>query len=197
MDDLAPIHVIDVHIVTGLRDFLAEAGAGESGNVVAAVSTNDEGHGVVLPRKAQRAREALVVVRVSGDDCMRIDASLFADGVDLGQHDWTAVVLAAARTAALRTISERRMVNREDDRSRIVAALDLLQLRGEEVELIVRNRRPLGPALRRFARDHAGIFEGIGKQTQDADKWRVEREVDAGLRHAGAVKRSGFLRDGD
>ena len=89
------------------------------------------------------------------------------------------------------------MVNGKDYRSLIVARFDLLQLCCEEVELVVGNRRPLCLTLRRFAGDNTRIFEGIRKQSEDADEGSIEREVDARLRHASAVKRSCFFGNDD
>jgi len=89
-------------------------------------------------------------------------------------------------------------VDGKDDGAGVVAGLDVLQLGGEEVELVVGNRGPLFFAVGiGLAGDDAGIFERVAEESDDADVGSVEREVDAGLGHGSAMEGSGFLRDYD
>ena len=57
------------------------------------------------------------------------------------------MIAAGAARMRGRRIAERRMMHRQQDRPRIVLALDPLQLRGQEFQLIVFYVRPMGLAL--------------------------------------------------
>jgi hypothetical protein len=88
------------------------------------------------------------------------------------------------------------MVNRDDHRSLVFLVLDLLKLRGQKVQLIVRQGRPCLLAILGFTRDHAGIFQRVAEQPDNADEGCVEREIDARLSHGGAMQRFGLGSDG-
>src|SRR5215472_18431037 len=154
---------------------------------------------------------ALVVVGVPRNDCVWINADVLADGVDVGEHERAAVMFASAGTAASRRVNERRMVNGQNDRTLILIALDVLQLRCQESELVVGNRGPgwscagdgipffpllsflrLRSRTRGLTRDYSGIFKSIREESDDADVRSVEREVDAGLGYGSAMERSCF-----
>ena len=47
----AVVHVADVDVVPGLRSFRAETGARQASDVVATVSADDEGDGVIFARE--------------------------------------------------------------------------------------------------------------------------------------------------
>src|SRR5262249_54572831 len=102
--------------------------------------------------------------------------------------------------SALGRVGEWRMMHGNDYGSRVVARLDLLQLRAEEGELVVGDGRPFraaradcllsfrGGGASRFARNHARIFERVREQAEDANERRIEGEINAGLQHARAVE---------
>ena len=80
----------------------------------------------------------------------------------------------------------------ENHGARVFFFLDALELSGEELELEIGDGRPFAG----FAGNDAGVFQSVGEKADDADEGAVERKVDAGLGHGGAVKRAGFLGDG-
>src|SRR6266550_1620240 len=82
-------------------------------HVVAPIAGDDEWHGVVLPGEADVAGVTLIVVGVTGKECVRVYPLRLADGIDLRQHRCGTAV-GAACTAGLRwrRITERRMMNR-------------------------------------------------------------------------------------
>src|SRR5580704_19603105 len=81
---------------------------------------------------------------VSGNDGVRVDSHLLADGIDLSKHGRASAVIPATGGALVGRVRERRMMHGENYSTLIVTRLDALQLRGEEFELIVGNGWPLG-----------------------------------------------------
>src|ERR1700761_406293 len=77
-------------------------------------------------------RIALVVVRVSGENRVRVDACCLARGVNIRQH--------LRAPAVDRSTRKRRVMNRNDDRSGITFALDALKRSGEKGDLHIAQR---------------------------------------------------------
>src|SRR5581483_5007005 len=119
--------------------------------------------------------ETLVIVRMPGDDGVGIDADLLADRVDLREHVRAASVIASAGVAGSGRIREGRMMHGQQYCAAVVCGFNVLELRGQVLELIVGNRGPAGGSLlllslgrlafcggrRGLTRYHARIFERV------------------------------------
>lgn len=75
----------------------------------------------------------------------------------------------------------------EEHGARVIRVFDGFELGGEIGKLEVRNAGPF-LFLARLTGDHSRILERIGKQADDAHERGVEREIDSGLLHGGAVE---------
>src|SRR5947209_7188874 len=92
--------IINIRSRMRLHGSLALSRTNQGVDVVTAVPADDEGDIIILPIKLHDARVALHVVSVCREEGMRIDALLFANGVDLAKHG-RAVSVISTRTAVL------------------------------------------------------------------------------------------------
>ena len=83
-------------------------------HVVASIAADDEGHLNVLSGELHGSREALVIMRVTREDSMRIEALGFAYSVDLAKHVGAAGVIATgSRGFRRRLVAEWRVMHSE------------------------------------------------------------------------------------
>ena len=99
-------------------------GAGAGG--IAPPSRIDERFHIESAVASEFARVALVVVRVSGEKGVLVNSLRFADGIDLAQHQGISKVIAApASRLRCGRITERRVMNGNQDCPRVVLRLDV------------------------------------------------------------------------
>src|SRR5579859_2302859 len=110
--------------------------------VMSAIATNDIGNLALVA--VARAREALVVVGVTGQERMRPDADLIADLVNLGGHIDAPAVLTAGCVG--------RMVIRKEQGALITFRFHAGEGGPEKGYLAVADR---------VVRDHAGVFQRV------------------------------------
>src|SRR5579864_5392118 len=108
---------------------------------------------------------------MSGEHHIGLNSGRLGDLINIVEDVWTRRVVLAA--------SERRMVDGDNQRAAVAAVsllLCCLQLLLQEIQLSNSND---------FAADHAlrAAFTGIRVQPNDLYERRIEREVDARLRH--------------
>ena len=125
--------------ISGVFWTFARAGA----HVVARVSADHERHGKIVAAEAHLARVTLVVVGMTGKECVRVNVLCFADCVNLPQHRSAAAMVPAGTPRILRRrIAEGRMMNSQQHGSRVLLRLDALKLRGQVSELHVGDAFP-------------------------------------------------------
>ncbi|MCU1225038.1 MAG: hypothetical protein JWQ42_3131 [Edaphobacter sp.] len=163
---------LDEGVISGLLS----GGGGDGLGADTPGSCDDVGDLECLAVAGDLASVALVAVGVAGEEEVRLDAGLLADGVDLGEHG------SAGRVAAG---GEGRVMGGKDER----LAGASLTLGGDGLESL---EEPclLGLA-RDGARDEARILGGIGVEGNDLHERGVEEVVDAGLVHGLAEDGSG------
>src|SRR5262249_46821745 len=146
--------------------------------VMSAVSAHDEGNLEIVPAEPDGSGVALIIMRMPGNEGMRIDVLLFADRIDFLQHVGAAAVIAAtAARLGRRRVAERRMMHRDQDRALVVLLLDVVELCGQIVELEVRYLAPGFLLVLLLARDHARILERVAEQPDDPDEGSIERKI--------------------
>ena len=136
---------------------------------VAPVSANQVRHsvfGIVCDVLWDGAGITLVIMGVARKNSMWPAFGILAAFIDFCQHNGAAAMLSAIRVW--------RVMNGDKDASSRI--LQTVELGGQESELHICERQGIA-----LAGDDARIFKYIAVYTDDADKWSVEREINARL----------------
>jgi hypothetical protein len=123
---------------------------------MSAVSADDKWDLVFFTVKTDFTRESLVVVRMPGKKCVRVDSDSIANLIDFAEHLGAGTVVpTTAATLFVWAVSKRGMMRSQKHSAFILFGFDSLQLGLHKFQLVIGHCAPLSG----LAGYHSGILE--------------------------------------